>query len=71
MPELHPTFPGKTLRGAVTGDEYRVMNFHSDGPWLFRKHPDGQWVSLKKLDLSGIIELIEAVASGAWLPVGV
>jgi len=59
--------PGYDLTGADSGATYRIVDRHSDVPWLCKKHLDGQWVSWMRLDAEGIAKLLGAVVAGICL----
>lgn len=42
----------------VSNREMMLAEFHSGGLWLFYKHPDGQWVSLRQATLADITLLV-------------
>ena len=56
--ELNALLNGKTVCCRSHGE--LMLQYWGDDMWLFRKHPDGQWVSMRKAtddDIAKVAEL--------------
>ncbi len=57
--ELNALLNGKTFCCRTHGE--LMLQHWGDDMWLFRKHPDGQWVSMRKAtddDIAKVAELL-------------
>jgi len=52
--------PNIQFYDAATQKEMMLADFHGEPAWLFYKHVDGQWVSLRKATTDDVMKIVDA-----------